>query len=135
MNRTAFLRSVGFGGPALMALLTACSKDSVVPAGLGPVDFSLDLTDPNNAALAKKNGYVIVNGIVVARVDKDTFAAATHTCSHENRPNVLFDSGTFYCDVHGARFDTAGKGLNGYASKGLTVYSTELSGTSLRIYS
>jgi cytochrome b6-f complex iron-sulfur subunit len=44
-------------------------------------------------------------------------------------------NGQFYCTEHGAKFDTTGKGLNSEASKGLTVYKTELTANSLRVYS
>ncbi len=135
LTRTDFLKSAGFGGAALMLLLTACSKTDVTPASLGPVDFTLDLSQPDTAALAKPNGFIVSNGVVVARSMLGTYVAATHTCSHENRQEVYFQNNEFYCNVHGARFDTAGKGLNSFGSRGLTIYKTELSGTNLRVFS
>lgn len=41
----------------------------------------------------------------------------------------------WYCTAHGASFDINGTGLNSNGSKGLTIYKTSLSGTSLRIFS
>ena len=136
MTRTDFLKSVGFGGAALLTLLTACSKTNVGrPVNLGPVDFTLDLTQPNLMALVKPNGFVIAYGVVVARSRLGSYVAATHTCSHEAREEVYFLNDEFFCSLHGARFDTSGKGLNNWASRGLTVYKTDLSGSNLRVFS
>ncbi|GAA4416633.1 hypothetical protein GCM10023187_48240 [Nibrella viscosa] len=138
MNRAAFLKSLGFSGSALWVLLTSCQRDTEVipgPVTNGPVDFILDLLDPANAALRRGNGYVISNGVVVARTMHGSFVAATHICSHEKNQAVIFDDNTFVCTVHGARFDTTGKGLNSLGSRGLRVFKTALNGTALRVFS
>ncbi len=136
MNRLEFLKTLGFGGLAIATIgtITACGKDGIV-APTGPVDFTLDVTVATNASLKNANGYVISNGVVVAKTAAGTYVAATQVCSHENRANVIFQSGQFFCPLHDAKFDTAGKGLNSEASKGLTVYKTTLTGNSLRVYS
>ncbi|WP_044171952.1 Rieske (2Fe-2S) protein [Flectobacillus major] len=138
MTRFEFLKSAGFGGAALMTLLTSCSKNSEVSpttGSTGSVDFTLDLAATSNASLANSGGYVISNGVVVARTSQGTYVAATNTCSHEAKKKVIFSNGEFYCTEHGARYSTTGTGLNSYGANGLTVYKTELTGTSLRIYS
>ncbi len=137
MTRYEFLKKAGFGGAALMTLLTACSKSSDLSpiTTPGSVDFTLDLTASSNAALKTNGGYVISNNVVVARTSQGTYVAGSHICTHEARTKVVFLNNEFYCTEHGARFTTAGVGLNSYASAGLSVYKTELSGNSLRIYS
>ncbi len=118
-----------------MTLLTGCSKTDVGAANLGPVDFTLDLSQPSLLALSRPNGFIITYGVVVARSRLGTYVAATHTCSHEAREEVYFLDNEFFCSLHGARFDTTGKGLNSWGSRGLTVYKTELNGNNLRVFS
>jgi cytochrome b6-f complex iron-sulfur subunit len=136
MNRAEFLKTLGFSALAVAAVgtISACGKDGVVTP-TGPVDFTLDLSAATNSALANANGYVISNGVVVAKTAAGAFVAATQLCSHEPKKKVTFLNGQFFCTEHGAKFDTTGKGLNSEASNGLTVYKTTLTGTSLRVYS
>lgn len=136
MNRAEFLKTLGFSALAVAAVgtISACGKDGVVTP-TGPVDFTLDLTASSNAALKNANGYIISNGVVVAKTAAGAYVAATQLCSHEPKNKVTFLNGQFYCTEHGAKFDTAGKGLNSEASNGLTIYKTELTANSLRVYS
>lgn len=136
MNRLHFLKALGLSGSALMAVLTACQRDEVTPAGqVGPVDFELDLTDPANGPLARVGGYVVQQGVVVARAKLNQFVAVTQTCSHEGLKQITFRYGQFFCTAHGARFDENGRGLNQEGKRGLTVYKTDLTGNRLRVYS
>jgi cytochrome b6-f complex iron-sulfur subunit len=94
------------------------------------------ILDLNSAAYSKLNtvgNYVVVSGVVIARVSATAFAAVTQVCSHEGQRKVVFNAGEFYCPVHGARFDTAGKGLNSTGSRGLKTYATTLDGTTLKV--
>jgi cytochrome b6-f complex iron-sulfur subunit len=139
LNRNEFLKSIGLKGAALLAVycagetLTSCSSGSIAPSG--PVDFTIDLSTATNAALTKVSGYIIQNTTVVAQVSQDTYVAVTQICSHEGQRQVIFRNSEFYCTAHGARFTTAGKGLNSEGKNGLTVYKTQLNGTSLRVFS
>ena len=139
IKRNEFLKSLGFKGASLLAVycgvssLSSCSNESITPSNT--VDFSLDLTNAVYSKLNTAGNYVIVNGIVIARVSSTSFAAVTQVCSHENRPNVIFSNGEFYCTQHGATFSTTGAGKNANGSKGIKAYQTTLTGTSLRIYS
>jgi cytochrome b6-f complex iron-sulfur subunit len=148
MNRLEFLKKAGFGGAALMALLTSCqdgftklaaetavSTTPVAKPVTGSLDFTIDLSASANAALKNVGGYVVVSGIVVAKTGASTYAAATRTCSHEPKNQVIFQSNEFYCTAHGARFTTAGVGLNREANRGLAIYKTELKDVkTLRIF-
>jgi cytochrome b6-f complex iron-sulfur subunit len=142
MNRMEFLKSLGLKGASLFAVycaasgLSSCvneSMDPTNPTGGTGNELILDL---NSAAYSKLNtvgNYVVVSGIVVARVSASSFAAMTQVCSHEGRRQVVFNAGEFYCAAHGARFDTAGKGLNSTGSRGLKTYATVLDGTNLKV--
>ena len=139
IKRLEFLKSLGFKGASLLAVycgvssLSSCKNESVTPSG--NVDFSLDLTTATNSKLNTTGNYVIANGIVIARISSTDFAAVTQVCSHENKPNVIFSNGGFYCTQHGATFSTTGVGTNANGSRGIQAYKTALTGTSLRIYS
>jgi cytochrome b6-f complex iron-sulfur subunit len=138
ISRHQFLRSLGLGGSALMAVycvgstLTSCTNEgSIAPAPSG--GLTLDLSASSNSALQTAGGYIVVNEIVVANVGNGKYVAVTHICSHEQKREVIFRNNEFYCTAHGARFDTTGKGLNGNGSKGLTIYTTSVNGSTLTI--
>jgi cytochrome b6-f complex iron-sulfur subunit len=92
--------------------LISCQNDSGVTPLAG--DITLDLADSKYAALKSNNGYVVLSAqnVVVARRGIDTYVAVTLICSHEQKREITYKSGEFYCTVHGARFNNAGKGLN-----------------------
>lgn len=117
-----------------MALLTSCYQEEIAPPD-GPVDFNLDLEDSTNAALKHKGGYIIANGVVVARSNYGKLVAATQTCSHQRNKQVIFHDDEFICLAHGARFDLKGTGLNLYGSQGLRIFKVDQMGTVVRIYS
>jgi cytochrome b6-f complex iron-sulfur subunit len=132
IDRNEFLKKIGFSGAALFTLYTldSCTNDSTVtPSG---TVITIDLTASANAALKTSGGYVINNGVVIAN-NNGTYIAATLTCSHEGETKVTFRSGEWYCTAHGARFSTTGGGLNTEGKKGLTVYKTNLTGTTITI--
>ena len=142
MNRMEFLKSLGLKGASLFAVycaaagLSSCVNESMDPTNPTGGTGNELLLDLNSAAYTKLNtvgNYVIVSGIVIARVSTTTFAAVTQVCSHEGRRQVVFNAGEFYCAAHGARFDTAGKGLNSTGSRGLKTYATVLDGTNLKV--
>jgi cytochrome b6-f complex iron-sulfur subunit len=142
MNRMEFLKSLGLKGASLFAVycaasgLSSCvneSMDPTTPTGGTGNELSLDLTSATYSKLNTAGNYVVVSGIVIARVSASSFAAVTQVCSHEGRRQVVFNAGEFYCAAHGARFDTAGKGLNSTGSRGLKTYATVLDGTNLKV--
>jgi cytochrome b6-f complex iron-sulfur subunit len=142
MNRMEFLKSLGLKGASLFAVycaasgLSSCVNESMDPTNPTGVTGNELILDLNSAAYSKLNtvgNYVVVSGIVIARVNTSTFAAVTQVCSHEGRRQVVFNAGEFYCAAHGARFDTAGKGLNSTGSRGLKTYATTLDGTTLKV--
>jgi cytochrome b6-f complex iron-sulfur subunit len=140
MERRQFLESLGIGAAFVLTAtcMQSCKNDKAenVTPTTGGVDFTLNLDDAANSALKTNGGYVISNGIVVAKDKDGKFVAATQTCSHQGFKLVVFDGAKneFNCSQHGARFSTVGAGLNSEASKGLTVYKTTLTGSSLRVF-
>lgn len=142
MNRMEFLKSLGLKGASLFAVycaasgLSSCVNESMDPTNPTGVTGNELILDLNSAAYSKLNtvgNYVIVSGIVIARVSTSTFAAVTQVCSHEGQRKVVYNAGEFYCPSHGARFDTAGKGLNSTGSRGLKTYACLLEGTTLKV--
>jgi nitrite reductase/ring-hydroxylating ferredoxin subunit len=177
MNRLEFLKTVGFRGPALMALLTSCvnQEDTVIealslqnqtesptaeitpdPSGTTTADpvklnspaaistealnsiknprLKIDLTQTANAALLKVGGYLRSGGIVVAQSAAGVLVAATQTCTHEPKNQVIFNKTEFYCTAHGARFGLTGSPLNTITRTGLTVYRVATDGNIVVVY-
>lgn len=133
IKRNEFLKKLGFSGASLFALYTldSCQNESNVAPLTG--DITVDLADASNAQLKTNGGYVIKNGVVIARVNATTYIAATLTCSHEGKNQIVFKSNEWYCTAHGARFDQTGKGLNTEGKKGLKIYQTTLLNSTLTV--
>ena len=133
IKRNEFLKKLGFSGAALFALYTldSCQNESNVAPLAG--DITVDLADASNAQLKTNGGYVIKNGVVIARVNATTYIAATLTCSHEGKTQITFKNNEWYCTAHGARFDQTGKGLNTEGKKGLKMYQTTLLNSTLTV--
>ncbi|SDJ01795.1 cytochrome b6-f complex iron-sulfur subunit [Pedobacter sp. ok626] len=141
MDRKDFLASIGLSA-ATFALINCvgCSKNSNSTSGdtSGPtgIDFVLDLTATANASLNNNGGYLSTNGVIIARSMSGTYIAVQRSCTHESYGLIYQGSANrFYCANHGATFSESGTVTNGPASRSLTTYHTQLTGTSLRIYS
>jgi cytochrome b6-f complex iron-sulfur subunit len=141
MERRDFLEKIGIGAAFVLtsSCLGSCKKtdDPIVTPATG-VDFTLDLNAAENAALKTNGGFVIVAArkVVVVRDTAGNYVAATQVCSHEGNVQVTYNKAgnNYTCPVHGANFDLAGKGTNATGSKGLTIYKTQVTGTSLRVF-
>ncbi len=133
MERREFLETLGLG--AAFVLTTNCFQACTKASGGGAVDFTLDLTQAANVNLLTKGGYIKTNGVVVAQDTNGKYVAATQICSHEQQSGIYFNSSNqFQCSVHGALYNESGAGLNANGSGGLTIYTTALTGNSLRVY-
>ena len=141
MDRKAFLRSLGAGAAFALTFpcLNGCSGDSSgggeeVPTG---VDFTIDLSGPDGAALQNNGDFIIRNDVVVARNLDGDFVAASRICSHEQNPGVSFveaEGGIFECYVHGSRFAQDGTPLNSITQNPLKTFRVSLDGDLLRIF-
>ncbi|WP_394995040.1 (2Fe-2S)-binding protein [Emticicia sp.] len=174
MTRYEFLKSMGFSGAALMALLTSCVTegdkyvDALTIAANGTTTgttttgntttgttttsnvtgiitteelnkitnskLKIDLTSSTYAKLQIVGSYMVVSNIVVALSKANTYIAATVTCSHEPKKQVIYSNNEWYCTAHGARFSLTGGGLNNNGQKGLAVYKVATDGKTLLVY-
>jgi len=134
MNRKEFLEKIGIG--AAFALTATCLGGCYKDNGIRPasdIDFTLNLTESDNANLLQNGGYIIRNRVVVARNDNGEYIAATQLCSHEDKYKVVFRNDEWFCTDHDARFDLDGNGLNKNGNKGLTIYSVSVNGNILTV--
>ncbi len=140
MDRKDFLNSIGMGaaGFALINCVGCKKNNSGSPGTSSPagIDFTLDLSATANVALTNNGGYLSSNGIIVAKTSAGNYIAVQRSCTHENYSLVYQGSNSrFYCANHGATFSESGSVTNGPANRSLTTYNTQLTGTSLRVYS
>jgi cytochrome b6-f complex iron-sulfur subunit len=143
MNRKEFFSKVGFGAAAALVpacitgLASSCSSDnstspSPAPAPSG-VDFILDVS---TGSLASNGGFLVSQGIVIARTNSGTFIAVSAACTHEGtNVNYVASANDFLCPNHGAQFSSTGVVTRGPANTNLKQYNTSLTGNSLRVYS
>ncbi len=139
MDRKEFLNQVGIGAaallvPACIGGLAACGKSNTgVPAVPTNVDFNVDVS---SGALATNGGFLVMNGIIIARTSTGTFLAVSAACTHQGtNVNYVAGSNKFVCPNHGAQFSSTGVVTQGPATKNLTSYSTSLNGNTLRVFS
>lgn len=143
MNRKDFFERVGFGVVAVLiptciaGIASSCSSDSIsgnsVVTPPTSVDFSLDVS---TGSLATNGGYLVTNGIVVARTLAGSFLAVSASCPHEGT-NVKYNSpgNDFYCPNHNAHFTDKGVVTQGPAKSNLKEYKTTLTDSTLRVFS
>ncbi|WP_350287335.1 Rieske (2Fe-2S) protein [uncultured Croceitalea sp.] len=151
MERKKFLKTLGASAAFAVAYpcLHSCSsnrREALVtfpePSG---VDFVIDLTNPDFAALANNGGFVLVKSnssesltdIVVARNLEGELVAASQICSHQQTDQVRFiseDGGIFRCSTHGSRFSQNGTPINTITDNPLKIFNTSLEGDILRIF-
>ncbi|MEZ0485004.1 Rieske 2Fe-2S domain-containing protein [Fibrella aquatica] len=117
------------------SVTTPTSTTAATSDILGVKNPLVTLTLANAAALKNVGGYVVVSGIVIARVSASSYAAVTQTCSHQPKKKVIFNSTEFYCTDHGARFNLDGSGKNSLAGSGIKAYKVLTDGTTLVVYS
>jgi len=146
MKRNEFFAALGVSaGTILLApFLVSCSKSSMngvtpVPPGGGTIDFTLDLTQPGNAALNSNGGSLVKNGVIVARTSNGDFVAVASACTHQGYTIEYDNANTrFHCPNpapgHGSNYSTTGSVINGPAVTALQKFTTTLTGTSLRVF-
>ncbi len=151
MDRKEFIQKVGIGAAVALTIgcCGACTKmanpdppvDSIDEPEPEPVDFTLDLTEPSNAALQNNGGYVIIdNKHVVGRDNSGQYWACTRLCSDQNLYGIVWGAteNEWVCTEHNATFDTLGNGTTTYNNlgvKGIRTYNTQLNGNLLHVYS
>ena len=118
--------------PFCLGALQGCSQNDPIPAPTN-VDLTIDVS---SGALSQNGGYLVKSGLIIARTLSGDFLAVSAACTHEGT-TVQYRSAqnNFTCPSHGASFSSTGKVTNGPARKSLAVYNTELSGTTLHVFS
>jgi Rieske Fe-S protein len=131
ISRKDFLKSIGLGGAALMAVLTSCS--SAADTTVTPSGVSIDIT----TAVKNVGDYTYSSGIIIARISAGStaasFVALSKTCTHEDVTVTYEGNGVFYCPRHGAQFSSTGSVKSGPASRSLTKYTVAVSGSTLTV--
>jgi len=141
MDGKDFLNNIGMSTAAFALVnCTGCkqtdwasSSDTSSPAR---VNFTLDLSMVGNALLLNKGGSLVSNGIIVANTQVVAYIAVQRSCTHESYV-VSYQSGSnrFSCLNHGETFSASGTITNVPASRAITVYNTQLMGTTIKVYS
>ena len=140
MDRKDFLSQVGVGAAAFLAPIclggiAGCGKlsNDSTPSAPSNVDFTLDVS---SGALASNGGFLVSQGILVARTNAGAFLAVSAACTHEGT-SVTYNAANnnFVCPNHGAKFSSSGMVTLGPATTNLKSYNTSLTNSTLRIYS
>jgi cytochrome b6-f complex iron-sulfur subunit len=140
MDRKDFLSQVGVGAAAFLAPIclggiAGCGKSSKnsTPSAPSNVDFTLDVS---SGALASNGGYLVSQGILVARTNAGAFLAVSAACTHQGT-NVNYNAANnnFVCPSHFSEFSSSGMVTLGPATTNLKSYNTSLTNSTLRIYS
>jgi cytochrome b6-f complex iron-sulfur subunit len=140
MERDEFIRLLGTAGLAACAgcALQSCEEDDPSFEGPTGVDFTLDLTLMENAALLTDGGFIYKSGVIVVCLSASTgnYTAVSQAYTHQGTTLVYQPAnGNFYCSNHGSRFSVTGTVINGPASRALRKYNTVLVGANLRVFS
>jgi cytochrome b6-f complex iron-sulfur subunit len=141
MTRKDFFSRVGFGAAVVLipscigGIASSCTSDDGSPSPAPTnVDFTLDIS---TGTLANNGGFLVHNGIVVARTTSGDFLAVSASCTHQGT-NVNYNASgnKFICPNHGAQFNSSGVVTQGPASSNLAQYNTELiDATHIRVFS
>jgi cytochrome b6-f complex iron-sulfur subunit len=138
MERKDFLkRACALCGLAFIpaAIIESCGKQSY--AGPTNVNFTIDLTNAQNAALNTIGGAVTANGVIVVRLNGATFNAFSATCTHQGC-TIGYNpgNGTLVCPCHGGVYSgTTGAVISGPPPSALMTYNTSLNGNILTVTS
>ena len=140
MDRKDFFSKVGFGAALLLVpsciggLTSSCSSDGNASNGPSNVDFTVDTT---TGSLANNGGFMVQNGIIIARTLEGTFLAVSSACTHEGTSvNFSAPGNEFICPNHNAKFSSTGVVTRGPANRNLTQYQVEIISPALiRVFS
>ena len=98
------------------------------------VNFTIDLSSPSMTVLKVKGGYLYDSGVIIALDAAGNYIAVSQVCTFDGT-NVVYDitKNAFYCNSDYSTYNTSGVVVSGPSSKNLKVYTTTLTGTTLKI--
>ena len=101
------------------------------------VDFTIDMSTPDNSPLQNLGGYVYHNDIIIIHDAFGNFYALSKYCTLDlSILNYIASPSYLQCPVDQTEFATNGSVLNARnGAAGLTTYLTAQNGNYLRIYS
>ena len=99
----------------------------------GAIQVTIDAASPLAAAGSAALVASTAGNVLVARGAADAFTAVTATCTHESCVITGFSGQSYVCPCHGSQFDTAGRVLNGPATRALRQYQTQFAAGVLTI--
>jgi cytochrome b6-f complex iron-sulfur subunit len=140
MTRRDLIQKVLIGGTSLLvvpSVLNSCTKDPNTDnngdGGTGGNTLTVDLTNPNYAALNSIGGSVVVQNIIIANTSAG-YIALDSVCTHQGCTIAYSStSNNFPCPCHGSVFSTTGSVVNGPANVALKSYQVSKSGNILTI--
>jgi cytochrome b6-f complex iron-sulfur subunit len=140
MDRRKFLKTscaiCGIAAIGATVFLESCKKEKKQeeePQVGTPVNFTLDLTKPENAALNTPGGSVVSNGIVIIAL-ASSFTALSQTCTHQGcKVNYDDSSNNLVCPCHGGTYNIDGKVIAGPPPAPLKKYTVTKNGDILTI--
>ena len=147
LSRAAFLRSLGLSTAALTALyFSSCSKGaSIVPdptdgidspavtkgntdPGAGKIDFTIDMTLPDNAKLKTVGQFVSAGLIIVANAKGGNYVALLSVCTHAaGSLRYRITQNDFLCLDHGGLFNVDGSVKMSPPKQAVQSYKVSLS--------
>lgn len=135
MDRKEFLSLIGISAGAVVfgACMNSCKKEDSSPEPT-KADFTIDLSA--TPALANNGGFLVKDGIIIAKTMAGAYIAVSAACTHEGTI-IQYQGGNnrFFCPNHGSAFSNSGSVLNGPATKSLQQFNTSVSGNILRVFS
>jgi Rieske Fe-S protein len=140
ISRREFLKTVALtGGVAIGGnLLAGCGSTPTVGNPSGPL--TLDLTKPENQALATVGGTLATGpnsldavGILLYRASDASVLAFSRKCTHLGCTIGEFQSGVSTCPCHGSQYDTKGGVVRGPSQNPLKKYTAALSGSTVTV--
>jgi Rieske Fe-S protein len=143
LSRRDFIKNVGAGAMAAAIASPLVGFDVSASSGKAPLPIApimLDITKPENAALAKAGGALKIPNpqnkkrpIIVSRTSETEVAAFSSKCTHFGCEVGLPENNVSACPCHGSKFDATGKVIHGPAKKNLMAFSAVLEGSIITI--
>ncbi len=145
-NRRKFVKDTltGIGtvafGSFMLVNQSGCSEGSPTAPNNSDVTITVDLSLPENSALATVGGTLALtanglddSGMLLYRQSENMVKVYSRICTHNACTIDSFQNGTSTCPCHGSQFNTSGSVVNGPATNPLNQYSATITGNIVTI--